>query len=221
MLRRPRDDRGQVRLVCERIGELLKADNKPEDIAVLFRASRDSYELELELTANRVPFVKVGGFRFLEASHIKDALSHLRVIANPSDFLSWQRLLMLLPGVGPKKAQSAIRHLVEAEAPELYLGRLASAPGLAGAAHDRLVELMSELGDPSATPLALVEAVIDYYEPICREAHEDYPRRLRDLEELPGLARGFSTLAEFMAEVGGLGAAQLLRRRGPGGGASP
>ena len=201
VLRRPRDDRSQVRLVCERIGELMKADNKPEDIAVLFRASRDSYELELELTANRVPFVKVGGFRFLEASHIKDALSHLRVIANPSDFLSWQRLLMLLPGVGPKKAQSAIRHLVEAESPELYLGRLASAPGLAGAAHDRLVELMSELSDPSATPITLVEAVIDYYEPICREAHEDYPRRLRDLEELPGLARGFGTLTEFMAEV--------------------
>lgn len=201
VLRRPRDDRGQARLVAERIAELLKAGNKPEDIAVLFRASRDSYELELELTAGRVPFVKVGGFRFLEAAHIKDALSHLRVIANPSDFLSWQRLLMLLPGVGPKKAQNVIRHLVEAQSPDLYLGRLASAPGLAGPSLARLVELMSELSDPSATPLTLVEAVIDYYEPICRETHEDYPRRLRDLEELPGLARGFASLSEFMAEV--------------------
>ncbi|MCB2192908.1 MAG: ATP-dependent helicase [Deltaproteobacteria bacterium] len=201
VLRRPRDDRGQARLVSERIGELVKAGNKPEDIAVLFRASRDSYELELELTSSRVPFVKVGGFRFLEAAHIKDALSHLRVIANPNDFLSWQRLLMLLPGVGPKKAQTAISHLVQADSPELYLGRLASAPGLGGAASQRLAELMSELSDPSATPLTLVEAVIEYYEPICREAHEDYPRRLRDLEELPGLARGFSTLSEFMAEV--------------------
>jgi len=201
VLRRPRDDRGQAGLVNERIAQLIKSGSRPEDIAVLFRASRDSYELELELTASRVPFVKVGGFRFLEASHIKDALSHLRVIANPSDFLSWQRLLMLLPGVGPKKAQAAIRHLVEAEAPELYLGRLASAPGLAGPAHSRLVELMSELSDPAATPITLVEAVIDYYEPICREAHEDYPRRLRDLEELPGLARGFSSLSEFMADV--------------------
>ena len=201
VLRRPRDDRGQARLVSERIAQLTKAGSSPEDIAVLFRASRDSYELELELTANRVPFVKVGGFRFLEAAHIKDALSHLRVIANPSDFLSWQRLLMLLPGVGPKKAQAVIRHLVEADSPERYLGRLASAPGLEGPALAGLVELMSELSDPAATPLTLVEAVIDYYEPICREAHEDYPRRLRDLEELPGLARGFISLSEFMAEV--------------------
>lgn len=137
----------------------------------------------------------------MEASHIKDALSHLRVIANPSDFLSWQRLLMLLPGVGPKKAQSVISHLVQADSPELYLGRLSSAPGLGGPAAERLVELMGELSDPAATPLTLVETVIEYYEPICRETHEDYPRRLRDLEELPGLAHGFSTLSEFMSEV--------------------
>lgn len=60
---------------------------------------------------------------------------------------------------------------------------------------------MGELSDPAATPLTLVETVIEYYEPICRETHEDYPRRLRDLEELPGLAHGFSTLSEFMSEV--------------------
>ena len=60
---------------------------------------------------------------------------------------------------------------------------------------------MSELSDPAATPVDMVEAVADYYEPVCREAYEDYPRRLRDLEELPGLARGFDSLAEFMAEV--------------------
>ncbi|MCB2225235.1 MAG: ATP-dependent helicase [Desulfarculaceae bacterium] len=200
-LRRPRDDRGQARLVARRIAELTAAGTKPEEIAVLFRASRDSYELELELTSGRTPFVKVGGFRFLEASHIKDAISHMRVIANPSDFLSWQRILMLLPGVGPKKAQGAIRHLVEAPSPEHYLGRLASAPGLGGPQFAALVELMSELSDPSATPMSMVEAVADYYEPVCREAYEDYPRRLRDLEELPGLARGFASLAEFMAEV--------------------
>ncbi len=200
-LRRPRDDRGQARLVAGRIAKLTGAGAGPEEIAVLFRASRDSYELELELTANRVPFVKVGGFRFLEASHIKDALSHLRVIANPNDFLSWQRLLMLLPGIGPKKAQAAIRHLVDGALPEQYLGRLSSAPGLRGDQFRELVELMSELSDPAATPLGMVEAVADYYEPVCREAYEDYPRRLRDLEELPGLARGFESLAEFMAEV--------------------
>ena len=200
-LRRPRDERGQATLVAGRMAELMNTGARPEDIAVLFRASRDSYELELELTAGRVPFVKVGGFRFLEASHIKDALSHLRVIANPNDFLSWQRLLMLLPGIGPKKAQSVIRHLVDGAAPEQYLGRLAGAPGLKGDQFRELVELMSELSDPAATPLSMVEAVADYYEPVCREAYEDYPRRLRDLGELPGLARGFASLPEFMAEV--------------------
>jgi len=201
VLRRPKDERGQARLVNERIQGLLRGGTPPEDIAVLFRASRDSFELELELTASRTAFVKVGGFRFLEAAHIKDALAHLRVVANPSDFLSWQRLLMLLPGVGPKKAQGVIRHLVEGSAPEQYLARLAGAPRLGGGQMELLVKLLAQLSDPQAKPMEMVEAVLDYYEPLCREAYEDYPRRLKDLGELPGLARGYNDLGEFMAEV--------------------
>ncbi|MEW5911687.1 MAG: ATP-dependent helicase [Thermodesulfobacteriota bacterium] len=201
VLRRPKDERGQARLVNERIQGLLRGGTSPEGIAVLFRASRDSFELELELTAAHTPFVKVGGFRFLEAAHIKDALSHLRVVANPSDFLSWQRLLMLLPGVGPKKAQGVIQHLVQDAEPEEYLNRLASAPRLGGGQMDQLVKLLEVLRSPQAKPVEMIEAVLDYYEPLCKEAYEDYPRRLKDLSELPGLAMGYSDLTEFMAEV--------------------
>ncbi len=201
ILRRPKDERGQARLVSERIEQLIRSGAEPEDIAVLFRASRDSFELELELAAGHRAFVKVGGFRFLEAAHIKDALAHLRVVANPRDFLSWQRLLMLLPGVGPKKAQGVIRHLVAEGEPEQYVHRLAGAPQVGGGQMKLLVELMAQISEPGAQPLEVIDAVLDYYEPLCREAFEDYPRRLKDLEELPGLARGFETLNDFMAEV--------------------
>lgn len=201
ILRRPKDERGQAHLVSERIEQLLRDGAQPEEIAVLFRASRDSFDLELELTAGHRAFVKVGGFRFLEAAHIKDALAHLRVLSNPRDFLSWQRLLMLLPGVGPKKAQGVIRHLVAEGEPEQYLHRLAGAPAVGGSQMKLLIDLMEQISAPGAKPMEVIDAVLDYYEPLCREAFENYPRRLKDLEELPALARGFETLHDFMAEV--------------------
>ena len=44
--------------------------------------------------------MKFGGFKFMESAHIKDLLAHLRVVANPKDTMSWNRLLLLVPGVG-------------------------------------------------------------------------------------------------------------------------
>lgn len=201
-LLRSRDQRGQSRLVVERIVKLLDKGTKPEQIAVLFRAGRDSFDLENELKAERLAFIKYGGIRFVELAHVKDTTAHLRVVANSTDFLSWQRLLMLLPGVGPKTAQQIIAHLVAEGDPQDYAARLASAPQAKRIAQiAELAALMESLHAPDLSPVKAVEEVLDYYTPICQEAYEDYPRRLKDLEELPSLASQSSNLAEFMAEV--------------------
>jgi DNA helicase-2/ATP-dependent DNA helicase PcrA len=198
----PRDQRGQSREVAERIRGLLDQGVGPERIAVLFRAGRDSFDLENELKAEGLGFVKYGGLRFVELAHVKDAMAHLRVVVNPQDFLSWQRILMLLPGVGPKTAQQVIAHLVAEGGPQGYAGRLASAPAARRIGEiAELAELLAGLAESRHAPLEALERVLDYYEPICREQYEDYPRRLKDLQELPGLASGTSELAELVAEL--------------------
>ena len=68
---------------------------------MLCRAAHHSDLLELELTAPRIPYVKYGGLRYLEAAHVKDFLALLRLADNPRDELAWFRLLQLLEGVGP------------------------------------------------------------------------------------------------------------------------
>jgi DNA helicase-2/ATP-dependent DNA helicase PcrA len=79
--------------------------------AVLFRSSHHSDHLEVELGRRNLPFVKFGGLRFLEAAHVKDLLSMLRVLENPRDEISWFRLLQLLPGVGPRHAAAMVEAL--------------------------------------------------------------------------------------------------------------
>ena len=52
-------------------------------MAVLFRSSFHSFDLEIELSRQGLPFVKRGGVKFIETAHVKDLLAHLRVVANP------------------------------------------------------------------------------------------------------------------------------------------
>lgn len=79
--------------------------------AILFRASHHSVLLEAELARARIPFVKYGGLKFVEAAHVKDMLAFLRLAENPRDLVSGTRALMLLPGIGPKKARQLMDQL--------------------------------------------------------------------------------------------------------------
>ena len=201
VLVRPREQRGQSRQVAEKIRRLLSEGARAEDIAVIFRAGRDSFDLENELRAEGLPFIKYGGIRFVELAHVKDVMAHLRVLVNPLDFLSWQRVLMLLPKVGPKTAQQIIAHMIEGE-PGDYLARLAGAPqaGKIKGLSD-LAGLLEEISDESLSPLEKLEAVLAYYEPICTLNFEDYPRRMKDLSELPAMAQASDSLVELLADT--------------------
>src|SRR5207247_1451323 len=64
----------------------------------------------LELQRADVPFVKRGGFKFIETAHVKDVLAHLRIVANPRDAVSWHRVLLLLDGCHQKQAYYFLPH---------------------------------------------------------------------------------------------------------------
>ena len=91
----------EARQIAEALLSSVELGGRLRDHAVLMRASHHSDLLELELTARRIPFMKYGGLKFLEAAHVKDFLAALRVLDNPSDEIAWFRLLRLHRGVGP------------------------------------------------------------------------------------------------------------------------
>ena len=59
----------------------------------------------------RIPYVKYGGLRFIEAAHVKDMLAAFRLADNPGDVVAWFRLLQLLAGVGPATAHRVVAAL--------------------------------------------------------------------------------------------------------------
>src|SRR5437016_10755550 len=123
------DENTQSRFVAQRVLELREEGVPLADIAVLFRSSFHSFDLEIELSRRNIPFVKRGGFKFIETAHVKDVLAHLRVVENPRDAVSWNRLLLLLESVGPKKSQALIESILAKEAKGLDALREAAAKG--------------------------------------------------------------------------------------------
>ena len=122
---------------------------------MLFRSSFHSFDLELELQRRDIPFIKRGGFKFIETAHIKDALAHLRVIANPVDAVSWLRVLLLLKGVGHRKAEQLIERLVASPDPAGELAeRGAATKGGSIEGLARLAALLSRINDAEARPAA-------------------------------------------------------------------
>src|ERR1700716_426053 len=101
----------QAEFVCTEILRRREANVPLKRQAVLFRSSSHSDILEVELGKRKVPFVKYGGLRFLEAAHIKDLLAVLRWADNPRNSLAGFRTLQLLPGMGPANARKALEHL--------------------------------------------------------------------------------------------------------------
>lgn len=206
LLVRARDEQMQSRFVAQRILELREEGVGLDEIAVLFRSSFHSFDLELELQRRDLPFVKRGGFKFIETAHIKDVLAHLRVIANPADAVSWMRALTLAPGVGARRAERIIERIVARERPEEAIVEAAGHAGLRAEAAlggcARLAATLAGLRGAGRRPADQLAEVIEYYAPLMREAHpDDYPRRERDLEHFQNLAERYRGLDAMLADM--------------------
>lgn len=191
----------QSRFVSQRILDLREEGIPLEDIAVLFRSSFHSFDLELELNARDIPFIKRGGFRFIETAHVKDALAHLRIIANQRDVVSWNRVLLIVEGIGPRRAHALVGELANCADPASYLKSQEAGPHANSLR--ALGSLLHEIGPHrQMPPEARLTKVLEYYEPHLQRLHrDDYPKRSRDLEHMVSIAARYQTLDAMLADM--------------------
>jgi len=172
--------------VIGRILQHLEAGIALKHQAVLFRTAHHSDALEVELSRRNIPFVKYGGLKFLEAAHVKDAMSILRLAENPRDSISAARAIQLLDGFGPGHAKRVIAHLNSGHH-DLKQLRAFQPPPAAGGSDGQwshFVELLINLA-PDKLPLPeQIAQVRVFYNPILEKRYEQAQVRARDLEQL-------------------------------------
>ena len=204
-----RDENEQSRFVAQRIAELREQGVPLREIAVLFRSSSHSFDLEIELGKQSIPFRKFGGMRFAESAHIKDALAFLRVVVKPSDTLSWFRSLKLLDHVGDATVYQILDHLGvdqkefrSARTKAALFKKLHRFPGRAGyqAQLTRLARVFSTVCE-GKTPSEQLSAVLRFYRPLLKNKYDDVQRRSRDLEHLQSIAKRYKTAAKLLEDV--------------------
>ncbi|MGE5343378.1 MAG: ATP-dependent helicase [Candidatus Omnitrophota bacterium] len=195
------DEQEQAAFIAHRVLELREEGVALNKIAVLFRASWHSNQLELELKRANIPYVKYGGLKFAEAAHVKDVIAYLRVIANPFDEIAWTRILLLLDGIGPSSATKVVQKVFQSGGDINALisdefNQKKFANQLA-----KLHRMISQNTDPQLKPTAQLEAVLKYYDPIFEKTYDDSYRRRVDLDSMLNISERYTTLEHMLSEM--------------------
>lgn len=200
MFVRCEDENAQSQFVVEQILQHHEEGTPFREQAVLYRSSHHSLRLETELTRRRIPYVKYGGLKFTEAAHVKDLLTFLRIVENPHDFPAGIRLLTLLPGLGPKKANTLMENLRDAEG-NFNVWSSWTPPRAAQTVWFPFVDLLKRLA-PDTVPLQeqLYES-LQFYKPLLIEKYpNDSDSRYNDLEQLVDVAKRFRSRQEMLSD---------------------
>ncbi len=105
-------DRREARFVVETLRRQLGSGGyAPGDAAVLYRTNAQSRALEEELQRSGLRYAIVGSIRFYERREIKDILTYLRLLANPSDDVGLRRIINVpRRGIGDTSLDYLQRH---------------------------------------------------------------------------------------------------------------
>jgi DNA helicase-2/ATP-dependent DNA helicase PcrA len=189
----------QSKFIVDKVLELHEEGIPLKDISVLFRSSFHSFDLEIELAKANIPFLKFGGMKFVETSHIKDVLAFLRIAANPKDVVSWYRVLLLHEGIGPKSAQRIMD--------ELSTARLTikagpdTQPAFKSEKLHGLFNLLYNIHTSKDLPSEKLQMVLDYYSPIFKTKYDDFNKRNKDLDIFQNIAQNYKSLDSLLADM--------------------
>ncbi|MGD0853931.1 MAG: ATP-dependent helicase [Acidimicrobiales bacterium] len=201
------DERDQSESVADRVLELYEQGIALQKQAVLFRAAHHSGDLEIELARRRIPFVKYGGLRYLEAAHVKDLLAAFRLADNPRDEMAWFRLLQLLPGVGPARTRRAIGALrdMDGQVPLSHAEIQRRWPNvldvLPSDAREMSRVFTDALCEKESEPVEVhADRIRRAITPLISSSYDDAVVRLEDLGALVLACAGSSRLSDVAAE---------------------
>ena len=169
--------------------EIIKGGLSFADIAVLYRTNAQSRNIEEMLLKEGIPYKLVGGVRFYSRKEIKDLISYLRVIHNPSDSISWERIINTPPrGLGKK----AVEKLKEEKWDIDKISQVTKLP---------FKEWVSQI-ETHTTP-ELLEDVISKtrYIEWLNDGTEENLYRIENIKELKSVASLFSNLSDFLENV--------------------
>lgn len=191
------DETKEAKYIADKIIEH-KTDYDYNDFAVLCRTSFQSNYVQLEFMERHIPFIVVGGIKFVERRHIKDVLAFIKILYNPNDTIAWHRILTLFQGVGAVTA-TRLTQAINADNNSfepLLLPKFSKKSPQLESLHTTLTKAQQ-----AESVEAIIELVLDFYIPILKTIEENWRERSEDFRVLKNLATEHSSLDDFLENL--------------------
>ncbi|MEZ5313648.1 MAG: 3'-5' exonuclease [Thermoanaerobaculia bacterium] len=203
-LHRAGDEAEEAARVTETIAGL-RARQPLSEMAILVRTNAQTRAFEDEFFRHRIPYVMVGGVRFYERAEIKDLVAYLRLLRNPRDTFSLNRILNVPPrGIG-KTTVALLEERAAAMGATpwdvLELDAVESFPGRAATALRAFRDLIRDLrASASGLPLpALLDELLakTAYTGMYRKDQEEEAAKLENIREFLSAVQTFTEQRSF------------------------
>jgi DNA helicase-2/ATP-dependent DNA helicase PcrA len=100
------DDKEEARYIATEIERLRRGEGKYWDYAVLYRTNAQSRRFEDAFISRGIPYRVLGGYRYYDRKEVKDMMAYMRLVQNPSDDLSMERIINVPKrGIGEKTVE--------------------------------------------------------------------------------------------------------------------
>ncbi|MBD3346228.1 MAG: AAA family ATPase [Chitinivibrionales bacterium] len=214
---RYQNDRHEAEAIYSRIKEHTNKGIKPGEICVLFRTNAQSRAFEEEFRKRNLPYILVGAMSFYERKEIKDCMAYLRLVVNPSDDISFERIMNTpARGLGEKSKQ-ALQKLARSTRRSLLGTVLSQDLTPLGARAQKglekiktLFNTLIQLNDEGQSPQTILEHMLEnsgYIAMLEADESEESVARLENINELHNTLRFWSgewpdkNLGQFLEEV--------------------
>ena len=195
-------------MIAEEIHRQSSAGRTYSDMAILYRTNAQSYAVERALRQSYIPYKIIGGLRFLDRAVVKDVLAYLRLLYQPNDRVSFQRIVNV-----PKRGIGAVslakflewndtseRTIIEG----LVQADESPVAARAKTALRQLGELLKNLQTSiDGAPGDVLEKIIKDtgYEEFISDSSVQADERLENLGVLTAEARAYTDVPTFLEEM--------------------
>ena len=112
------DERDEAAWIADTVHNLNRSGEKLGNMAILYRTNSQSRVLEETFMRAGIPYMIFGGLKFYERKEIRDLISYLRVLVNPSDDISLRRIINVpRRSIGESTVEALAEHAARNEMP--------------------------------------------------------------------------------------------------------
>lgn len=207
------NERAEAESIIRRVQNSVDAKfRRYQDFAVLYRTNAQSRSVEEAFVRYGIPYRIIGGQRFYDRKEIKDIMAYLRLIYQPEDRVSFERVVNVpTRGIGTKSLQQFYAWQSAGEQTlQQALETIHEAPGITAKAKKGLNELgdillrSREMLEEVTLPVLLESLLrrIDYYSYLDDKTPQADARQ-ENVRELVGVAKSYQDLGldGFLEEV--------------------